>query len=372
MKIFISYPSEQEDRAREVYTFCKQCGLDAFFDKESIVAGLDWDRAIKTAQSQADLTILIFSPETAAKSGVIQREVKEALRRMEDRPFGDIYLIVLRTEAAALPPELQDWQYIDFSRSDWRLRLAQSFQMKSGQMNVEILGVERFLASLGEDIRTAHSVHIDTKKYKQAVDFFTYANTGPYWQYVNAEIMAEAYRGIYQQKHFAQSWERDIEWSLSVKEFYREDDALSLQLFHYSDAGGAHPNHGVSTMNFGGDDIGKFGITEILSTDEATLKYITKYCELDARRQFLEPEGGESPIDFAEYVERHYWKLFDQFNFDKNGLVINFSPYDILPHVYGSFDIRIPWEQLRGKINQDFVVCKLAKSLGLLDSANVY
>ena len=47
MKSFLSYPSEQLHVARPVYAFLKSIGVVAWFDKESLIGGQDWDRGRK-------------------------------------------------------------------------------------------------------------------------------------------------------------------------------------------------------------------------------------------------------------------------------------------------------------------------------------
>jgi hypothetical protein len=92
MEIFLSYPSERLKVAREVYGFLTSVGVDVWFDKESLVAGQVWDRERKEAQKRADLTVLVCSRETVEREGVIQREVKDILDLLEEKPVGDIYL----------------------------------------------------------------------------------------------------------------------------------------------------------------------------------------------------------------------------------------------------------------------------------------
>lgn len=98
MRTFLSYPSERLDDAYRIFEFMQELGIDIWFDKVSLVAGQDWDRERSNAQKASDLTFLICSRETVSRTGVIQREIKDILRRLEDQPLGDIFLIPLRVE----------------------------------------------------------------------------------------------------------------------------------------------------------------------------------------------------------------------------------------------------------------------------------
>ena len=76
MKIFLSYPSERLTQAREIYAFLVSLGLNVWFDKESLVAGQDWERESGKAQRNADLIVQICSVEVISKTGIIQREIR--------------------------------------------------------------------------------------------------------------------------------------------------------------------------------------------------------------------------------------------------------------------------------------------------------
>jgi hypothetical protein len=46
--------------------------------------------------------------------------------------------------------------------------------------------------------------------------------------------------------------------------------------------------------------------------------------------------------------------MFSEFGFDADGLVINFSPYEVLAYAYGPQEVRIPWEMLRNYVAAEF------------------
>ena len=79
MKTFLSYPSERLDAAHRVFDFVRSLGIEIWFDKDTLVGGQDWDRERSKAQATTDLTLLICSPETISRTGVIQREIKDNL-----------------------------------------------------------------------------------------------------------------------------------------------------------------------------------------------------------------------------------------------------------------------------------------------------
>jgi hypothetical protein len=364
MKAFISYASERRPTARMVYKFCKELGIHAFLDVESIVGGQDWNQEIKAAQRAADITFLIFSKESLVKPGVLQEEIREILRMIERRPIGDIYLVILRTEALTLPAELNRWQYIDLFKKDWRKHVAQSLRQKAFKMRVrEPKGLKKLLSEgpaekRPEQIRYRHA----QRQCSLTADYFTYQGEGRFWNFVNAEIVAETHRGFYSSLSYSRTAER-TEWSIRVEEFFRDRDLISLLVSHYVDYGGAHPNYGVTTLNFGGEEMGKLETSEILATDEATIQFIKRYCERDLQKELDEtPAEG---FDLSTFDQPDYWHLFKDINIDKLGIVINLSANQGLPHVMGMHTVRMPWETLRGKLQEEFCKTRIAKRLGL-------
>ncbi len=365
MKAFLSYASERLSTARIVHKFCKECGIDIFLDKVNIVGGQDWNQEIKRAQREADLTFLLLSKESLTKTGVLQEEIRETLRMIEKRPLGDIYLIVLRVAPLPLPQELTRWQYIDLFKRDWRKHVAQSLRQKASLMRErEPKGLRQFLSEGPAEHKPEHIRYRNPRRdVTFSADYFAYLGSGRYWELVNAEIVVETHRAFYECLYSIGDSSR-IDWHIRIEEFFREGDLISLMISSYIDFGGAHGTYGVSTMNFGGDRIGKLRITDLLDTAEDNFAFIKRYSTLELRKQF---EGQEdAAADLIDYAGNYNWGFFGDFNLDKLGLVLNFSSRQGLPHVFGLQTVRIPWDDLRGRLQEKFCKTQAGRRLGLM------
>ena len=126
MKIFLGYASEHTEAAREIYGFLKSINDDVWFDKESLVGGDDWDRERAAAQQKADFVIHVISSEVFARAGVVNREIKQTLKLVEDQPIGASYVVFMRLDDLRMPAELIRFQYIDHFKDAWRDQLAQA------------------------------------------------------------------------------------------------------------------------------------------------------------------------------------------------------------------------------------------------------
>ena len=98
VRIFLGYASEHVQTAWEVYWALKELGDGLWFDKESLVGGDDWDRERAAAQQQAQFVVHLISSEVFARAGVVNREIKQTLKLVEDQPIGPSYALFVRLD----------------------------------------------------------------------------------------------------------------------------------------------------------------------------------------------------------------------------------------------------------------------------------
>lgn len=187
MKIFLGYPSEHESTAWEVYGFLKSAGDDVWFDKVSLIAGTDWDKEREKGQREADLVVHLCSEAILKRAGVVNREINQTLRLVEDQPLGSLYVIPIRLEPIKMPVELTRFQYFDFG-DGWQERLSEGAEKRRAQLSGEVpetpkppqITEEKPLPGLQkgefEDI---------TDAYECRGEYLRYDEEGLYWTFVN-------------------------------------------------------------------------------------------------------------------------------------------------------------------------------------------
>lgn len=365
LKIMISYPSEKLKIATDVYEFLSGLGLDIWFDKRNLVGGDSWDREINKAIDQSEMIVMITSLQTISKSGVVQRELNKALHVANDKPIGANFIVNLRADNVSLPPELSKYQWIDMFSENWRLGLVRSILKRVAQLERD--PGRKFEAVLNdlerENDTRAHSFESKIENIDLNGSYFTYNIDDEYWNYVNSEIINNIYQDYYVAIRVAREnpGDTDLSWSRSVGEFFRHEDILSLKIKYYEYFGGAHGNHGISTLNFAGADYGKISLGNLFDNRIDLINYITKYCELDITRQLL-AVGDEINLDIKSTTHSDdLYELFKNFSFNKNGLTFDMNPYSILAYAYGSFEFTLPWTNLRDKINPIYRQSKIFK-----------
>ncbi|PBB91715.1 hypothetical protein CK215_15760 [Mesorhizobium sp. WSM3864] len=368
MKIFLGYPSEHEKTAWEVYTFLKSSGDEVWFDKLSLVAGADWDREREKGQREAELIVHLCSNAILKRAGVVNREIRQTLRLVEDQPFGgSLYVIPIRLEPMKMPLELTRFQYFDFV-SGWQNRLGEGVEKRRAQLSGDVPSPSQAQITDEKRLPGLQKVEFEgvTEVYECRGEYLRYEEESLYWTFVNAMLAAESLKGFYDarssflsmgdQEEDKPSWEgMKHEWSINAEEVYRNSTQLSLRFYTYIGfVGAAHPNHYITTLNFLGEEMGSVTIEQLFGhSAESALKVLT-YCEKVIIAEFEGEIDQDTFFEGYKETEEQVWKLLSQFNFDRQGMTFNFSPYDVLPYVFGSHEVHVPWRFIESLLADDY------------------
>ncbi len=348
MKVFLSYPSEHFEQAREVKSFVRSVDVECWFDQDSLVAGQDWDRVRAIALSEADLVIVLCSSVTIERNGVYQREINEALQLVKDRRLGTVYIIPLRIENVELPPELNRFQRVDYFDVHWRRKLAAGLAQGVIDKCEDVppaLVVAAAQPDEGGIIPRAIAETLPAGTIE--IDWINYTLAGDYWDFVNGAITSRALGAAYQtRRQFAEWWKQEggSSYELSISEFYRRGELVSLTFASGSYfAHQPYPSFGIETLNFLGQNAGIVSASDLFMPDIEVFNFLTNYVNLDLRRQNF-ASGYE--VDISYYADVYGWNFFDHFNFNSEGMRLNFSSKSGLPHVLSSHEVYLPWKRV--------------------------
>lgn len=131
---------------------------------------------------------------------------------------------------------------------------------------------------------------------------------------------------------------------MSISEFHRRDKLVSLVIgtsSYFSRA--LHPNHGLFTINFLGEEAGIVGAQDLFEATGEGFSFLTDYVNLDLRRQY--GSTGDK-VDITSYAETYGWEFYEHFNFNEAGMRLNLSAASGLPHALGMHEVYIPWEHV--------------------------
>jgi len=118
-QVFIAYAVEDLADAQLLCDALRRHGCSPWLDKEKLLAGQNWPRAIERAIEVSDVFVACFSPRSIAKRGMFQQELRHALECARRRPLEDSFVLPVRLEECAVPRNIADQlQYVDLF-PDW-------------------------------------------------------------------------------------------------------------------------------------------------------------------------------------------------------------------------------------------------------------
>lgn len=114
-KLFISYAREDSESARRLFfVLRKQPGVLPWLDSESLLPGARWTDEILNQIESCDFILVLLSRKSVNKAGFVQREIREAIERLQMFPPGRRVLIPIRLEPCEPSHrELRKLHYLD-------------------------------------------------------------------------------------------------------------------------------------------------------------------------------------------------------------------------------------------------------------------
>ncbi len=112
--IFIAYVVEDLANARRVRDALEAAGYSPWLDKDQLLAGQNWPRAIERAIDLSDVFIACLSSRSLAKRGTFQAELRYALDCATRMPLEETFFVPVRFEACPVPHSIaKHTQYVD-------------------------------------------------------------------------------------------------------------------------------------------------------------------------------------------------------------------------------------------------------------------
>ncbi len=115
IRVFLCYARPDQERVIEIYEKLESDGIRPWLDVKSLVAGENWQHAIRNAIQQADFFLVCLSSNSVNKRGFLQREIRIALDKLQGMLAEDIYLIPMLLEECRVPAPLDTFQWLDMS-----------------------------------------------------------------------------------------------------------------------------------------------------------------------------------------------------------------------------------------------------------------
>jgi hypothetical protein len=118
-QVFIAYVEEDLLLARRLRDRLAAAGCSPWMDKDKLIPGQNWPRAIRRAIEISDVFVACFSARSTSKRGPFQSELRWALECGQRMPLDQTFVVPVRLEACAVPRQIQErTQYVDLF-PDW-------------------------------------------------------------------------------------------------------------------------------------------------------------------------------------------------------------------------------------------------------------
>jgi hypothetical protein len=137
LSVFLCHASEDKQRVRDLYKSLLIAGIDPWLDENKLLPGQDWQLEITKAIEACDAILVCLSKVAIKKEGYVQREVKLALDRAEEKPTGTIFVIPVKLDECPLPPQLKRWQAIDWHEPNRSIELLdKALKVRAKQLGI--------------------------------------------------------------------------------------------------------------------------------------------------------------------------------------------------------------------------------------------
>ena len=118
-RVFVAYVHEDLAMVRRFCEALAARGCLPWIDKDQLLPGQNWPRAIERAIETCDAFVACLSPRSIVKRGQFQSELRYALDCARQMPLDQDYLIPVRLEKCTVPRQIAARvQYIDLF-PDW-------------------------------------------------------------------------------------------------------------------------------------------------------------------------------------------------------------------------------------------------------------
>lgn len=367
--VFVSYTAADRDIVEPIVDALINSGINAWMDKKQLKAGQNWNFEIRRALDKSVLIVAFISSRSTNKRGYVQRELRLALEKAEEKLIDDVYLIpVLIDEDATIPDQIKDLQFIRIEDERFQEKLIDSVQYQLNRLGVAI-----------EFAQNESEITWNFYRYQESrdgipgfeADFQLPRFSSARYSVVSqvGEIVKGDLLKYLCDLRFA-TLNPEVELMNFGQDKFRRTHTLDaapltpkirgrvLSLAYWLNsfyAMAAHPNHLVQTYCFLVDPLCRISSLSMIFDDPTS----ALACIQEEVRQDLLQSSTETEDDFPldrDWVERGTkdWSDFSAFIFEDSGIEFHFSPYQVASYAEGPRFSLVKYEKIARFISPIF------------------
>lgn len=369
--IFISYASPDRSRVLPFYHYLQEQGFNVWIDCQDLKPGQNWDFEIKRALDKADFVLMFISENSVDRRGYVQRELKLAFDKLEEKLVDDIYLIpVLLDDNVSIPTQLQGIHCIKASIYNFKSRIVDALNYQLGHINGEQKETQE-KEGITWDKHSIHESWDGLPGYEVELEYFEfhselYPNINEISDYIKGQLLSALLN--HRKEKLSQIPSR---FNYGQNKFLRTSYYIAhcgeptilgkvISITYNIDwygAGAVHPNYDYKTYNFLLEPLFLIdSLREMLKEPKASFFKIQQEVRKTLYQVRSDPQNENSRLD-PGWVDKgtSKWEDFPAFKFIKEGVIILFPPYRIGPFSAGSFSTPVPFEILAPLMRDEFV-----------------
>lgn len=140
--IFISYSRKNLVPVTELYEKLNSLGYKIWFDKVNLLVGQNFETEIKKAINDTQTVLLCLSSKWINDKSYVQKELKWALKTMEELPQGQIFIIPIKLDECEIPKRLNKIHTLNIYENNGFKKLIESLDYKLKVSRNEIIDIE--------------------------------------------------------------------------------------------------------------------------------------------------------------------------------------------------------------------------------------
>ncbi len=378
--VFISYASPDRDRVVPYFDRLLSRGYGVWMDCKRLKAGQNWDFEVRRALDKAAMILVFVSKHSVDRRGYVQREIKLALDKLDEKLATDIYIIpIVLDEDAVIPDQLKNIHCVKTWEADYNAKIDDAIDHQLKVIGADVRAVQD-RARLSWSMTTYKELWEGLPGYEaeytlpqfSSTQYLKVADITTFLQGELTALLMEQRRTKFEQSSQHMNFGQPRPLRTNTFDAYCSDPIITERVIsipctvHWYNAGAAHPNMYFRTYSFFLDPVVPIRfLREAFEDPDGALQLIQSV----VREQLLEPpsdKGGE-PLGFdKEWVEHGTkdWESFRSFLFHEAEIEILFPPYQVIYYAAGPQFASIRYEAIAALMREEY-----AEALGVRASS---
>jgi hypothetical protein len=130
--VFIAHSKKDRTDVLSLYSFLTGWGFLVWLDEKNLVGGQNWEHEIRKAIDKSKAFLICLSSRWVASRGFVHKELRLALRVLDELPADSIYIIPARLDPCDVPSSLKHLHWVDLFKEDGRDKLLAAVKAAHG------------------------------------------------------------------------------------------------------------------------------------------------------------------------------------------------------------------------------------------------